>query len=84
MTEKIRSLAKHFSVHKKDKSGMRGLTVIYFLKVMSSLTYSIQAMINKRKALMKHLKTHDFESYKRVIVEMDLIKEATEMSKYRS
>jgi ribosomal protein S15P/S13E len=41
-------------------------------------------MVNKRRALMRHLKKHDFEAYKRVVVEMDLIKEATELSKYRS
>ena len=41
-------------------------------------------MVSKRKALMMHLKKHDFEEYKRVVVEMDLIKEAANISKYRS
>jgi ribosomal protein S15P/S13E len=41
LTEKIRSLAKHFSLHKKDKSGMRGLTVSYlhFLWRIKVVTY---------------------------------------------
>mmetsp|Transcript_31745 Transcript_31745/g.59062 ORF Transcript_31745/g.59062 Transcript_31745/m.59062 type:complete len:161 (+) Transcript_31745:107-589(+) len=67
LTEKIISLTKHFAVHKKDKSGYRGYI----------------ATIQKRKRLMLHLKRHDPEAYKNVVVEKNLFKEAEQLAKYK-
>eukprot|EP00602_Paraphysomonas_sp_CaronLab_P000575 CAMPEP_0185023344 /NCGR_PEP_ID=MMETSP1103-20130426/6029_1 /TAXON_ID=36769 /ORGANISM="Paraphysomonas bandaiensis, Strain Caron Lab Isolate" /LENGTH=169 /DNA_ID=CAMNT_0027555901 /DNA_START=90 /DNA_END=599 /DNA_ORIENTATION=- len=65
LTEKINDLARHFAVHKKDKSGLRGFS----------------AIIQKRKALMRHLKRNDLEAYKKVVVGMNLHAEALKIQK---
>ena len=42
-----------------------------------------QATIQKRKRLMLHLKRHDPEAYKDVVVQKNLFKEAEQLAKYK-
>lgn len=61
MTEKIVNLARHFTVHKKDKHSQRG-----FLMLLA-----------QRRKMMKYLKTYDFDGYKHTVKSLGLEKEAS-------
>ena len=62
-----------------------------FISITVVLTYirfslyfvSCQATIQKRKRLMLHLKRHDPEAYKNVVIEKNLFKEAEQLAKYK-
>jgi hypothetical protein len=43
----------------------------------------LQATIQKRKRLMLHLKSHDPEAYKHVVIEKNLFKEAEQLARYK-
>ena len=98
LTERIVSLAKHFAVHKKDKSGYRGylvsalyvmhyevLTLSFAVVNMNMLFFHVayKPAIQKRKRLLLHLKRHDPEAYKNVVIEKNLFKEAEQLAKYK-
>jgi small subunit ribosomal protein S15 len=63
LTEKIRNLARHFALHRKDHHSKRGF----------------QSLISKRRQLMKHLRRHDFEAYAAVVKELSLETEAAQL-----
>ena len=56
LTQKIYRLADHLREHKKDKHSRRGL----------------QAMIERRRKLLKFLKRKNFEEYKLLIDKLGL------------
>jgi small subunit ribosomal protein S15 len=61
MTEKIVNLARHFTVHKKDKHSQRGF----------------QMLLAQRRKMMKYLKNYDFEGYRHTVKTLGLEKEAS-------
>ena len=61
MTEKIVNLARHFTVHKKDKHSQRGF----------------QMLLAQRRKMMKYLKKYDFEGYRHTVKTLGLEKEAS-------
>jgi len=58
LSEKINSLAGHFKENKSDKHSTRGL-----LKA-----------VNQRKRLLDYLKNNNLESYKKILVKLNLRK----------
>ncbi len=58
ITERINSLTEHFKKHKKDHHSRRGLLML----------------VNKRRKLLKYLKTVDEEKYIEVIGKLGLRK----------
>ena len=58
LTEKISKLSDHFKKFKKDKHSTLGLT----------------KSVNKRKKLLIYLKKKNFESYKKVIKQLNIRK----------
>ena len=58
LTDKITKLAEHFKTAKKDKHSTVGLT----------------KSVNKRKKLLTYLKKKNFESYQKVIKQLNLRK----------
>ncbi|MEN3038385.1 MAG: 30S ribosomal protein S15 [Candidatus Kryptonium sp.] len=58
LTARINQLAEHFEKHPKDKHSRMGLI----------------KMIGKRRRLLKYLEETNYESYKRIIEELDLRK----------
>ena len=61
MTEQVMSLARHFTVHKKDKHSQRGF----------------QILLARRRKMMKYLKKYDFALYQKTIKSLGLEKEAS-------
>lgn len=60
MTERIASLAVHFASHKKDKKGYRGF----------------EAIVNKRKRMMRYLRQYNPEIYIHTVRTLGLEREA--------
>lgn len=58
ITERINSLAEHFKLHKKDHHSRRGLLML----------------VNKRRKLLKYLKSVDESKYTEVIGKLGLRK----------
>ena len=58
LSERINSLTEHFKKHKKDHHSRRGLLML----------------VNKRRKLLKYLKTTDNEKYQEVIKKLGLRK----------
>ncbi len=58
LTERINSLTSHFSTHKKDHSGRRGLV----------------HMVNRRRKLLDYLKRTDTKTYTQLISGLNLRK----------
>ena len=58
LSEKINSLANHFKKNKNDKHSTRGLLYA----------------VNRRKRLLKYLKTNNPESYKNILIKLKLRK----------
>lgn len=58
LTARINQLAEHFEKHPKDKHSRMGLI----------------KMIGKRRRLLKYLEETNYESYKRILEELDLRK----------
>lgn len=56
LTQRIRHLTDHFTVHKKDKHSRRGL----------------MTMVNKRRRLLKYLKNVSVERYQALIKRLEL------------
>lgn len=56
MTSKIKYLTEHFKIHKKDLHSRRGL----------------QALVNKRRTLLKYLKRSNQERYLNLIQKLGL------------
>ncbi|MBV54666.1 MAG: 30S ribosomal protein S15 [Candidatus Marinimicrobia bacterium] len=56
LTENIRGLQDHFKEHKKDHHSRRGLI----------------KMVSKRRKLVKYLQKTDYESYKKLIDELEI------------
>ena len=56
LTERIKYMTVHLQEHRKDKHGRRGL----------------QAMLNKRRSLLKYLRNKDFGVYKTTITALQL------------
>ena len=61
MTEQVMSLARHFTVHKKDKHSQRGF----------------QILLARRRKMMKYLKKYDFNLYQKTVKSLGLEKEAS-------
>jgi small subunit ribosomal protein S15 len=58
LTARINQLAEHFEKHPKDKHSRTGLI----------------KMIGKRRRLLRYLERTNYESYKRILEELDLRK----------
>jgi small subunit ribosomal protein S15 len=58
LSDKIKNLSEHFKENKSDKHSTRGL-----LKA-----------VNQRKRLLEYLKKNNFESYKNVLLKLNLRK----------
>ncbi|MDD4956762.1 MAG: 30S ribosomal protein S15 [Candidatus Omnitrophica bacterium] len=58
LSERINSLSEHFKMHKKDHHSRRGLLML----------------VNKRRKLLKYLRTVDDEKYKDTIQKLGLRK----------
>ncbi|MCD6055617.1 MAG: ribosomal protein [Gammaproteobacteria bacterium] len=56
LTQRIRDLAEHFGIHKKDKHSRRGLLT----------------MVSKRRRLLKYLKSSSVERYQSLIQRLEL------------
>ena len=56
LTTKIKSLADHLTIHRKDHNSRRGL----------------QGMLNKRRSLLQYLRRTDFEGYVSLIGRLGL------------
>jgi small subunit ribosomal protein S15 len=56
LTERIRNLTEHFKIHKKDFHGLMGLN----------------AMVSKRKRLLKYYAKKDLEGYRSLVKELGL------------
>ena len=65
LTEKILNVARHLTVHKKDKSTMRGY----------------RAMINQRRTLMKYMRKKEFDKFVDIIKELGLEREAKRLDR---
>mmetsp|Transcript_33687 Transcript_33687/g.32158 ORF Transcript_33687/g.32158 Transcript_33687/m.32158 type:complete len:153 (-) Transcript_33687:459-917(-) len=65
MTEDIKNLARHFTIHKKDKASGRGF----------------QMLLSRRRKMMKYLQGKDFEEYRSVVISLGLEKEATRLQR---
>ena len=46
MTEKILSLTKHFQFHKKDKHGLRGFQVTFYIHISNYIYYGLLSIYN--------------------------------------
>ena len=58
LSEKIENLTNHFKKNKNDKHSTRGLLFA----------------VNRRKRLLEYLKNKDSESYKNILIKLDLRK----------
>lgn len=58
LTARIKEVTEHLKANKQDHMARRGL----------------MQMVGKRKRLLKHLETNDFESYKAVVSKLGLRK----------
>lgn len=58
LTTRIQQLQAHLKEHKKDKSGARGLEVLYV----------------RRRKLLDYMQKKDFESYRKVVKTLGLVK----------
>jgi small subunit ribosomal protein S15 len=56
LTERIRNLTEHFKVHKKDFHGLKGLN----------------ALVSKRKRLLKYYAKQDLDGYRSLVKELGL------------
>jgi len=56
LTAKIKAMAEHMKVHRKDYHSRRGL----------------QAMLNQRRSLLEYLRRKDFDSYAMVLSRLGL------------
>ena len=63
MTEKVMNLARHHSMHKKDKLSNRGF----------------QILIARRRKMMQYLKRTDIKEFDRVVKLLGLEKEASNL-----
>lgn len=63
LTEKIHNLARHFAQHKKDYHSKRGF----------------QALISRRRQLMKHLRRTDFEAFAKTVKALHLEREMKQL-----
>lgn len=58
LTQRISDITQHFTVHKKDVHGRRGLV----------------ALVNRRRKLLDYLKRTDAEKYQKVIKDLEIRK----------
>jgi small subunit ribosomal protein S15 len=58
LTNRINSLSEHFKKNKNDKHSTRGL----------------MRAVNQRKRLLEYLKKNNFESYKNILIKLNLRK----------